>query len=373
MTHNVMLLTGGLGRGGTELSVAALARGLQAETSYRPCLTVLSRSGELGRELREQGIMVEQLEASGRFYEPRRWIRLLRLRRLVSQRMSIVHTFLYDADVYGMMAARLGKPSAIVTTRRAIKSHRPGHLRGYRLTNRFVDRVVANSEAVRRFTVEYEQLDPAKVMTIPNGIDVDRFGSGNREDGRKLLGVPANAQLIAAVGAIRPIKGQDMLLEAVTPLMQADSELFTIVIGQRRGDFAQRLEQRAVERGLGDRFLLPGCQSDVPSVLAAADLFVLPSRSEGMSNALIEAMAAGCPIVATDVGGNAEVLAHGEAGLVVEPKPSAIRAAVETLLRQPQQAGQIATRARDRAEQEYSFATMLRRTVSLYDELLNRE
>ncbi len=368
----VLLVTGRLGPGGTELAVITLARGLARRGRVRPSVAVLADGGRWARELREEGLSVEELGLCGplRSFDGLR--RLNSLRRLIREReIALVHTFLFEADVYGMLAAWLARPRAIVTTRRAIKAHRPHHLRAYRCTNGLVDRIVANSEAVRRFTLDREDLEAGRVICIPNGVDATLFSSGSRARLRARFGISDEALLVGAVGTIKKVKGQDLLLDALTPRLREDPRLRVLFAGDLSRPFGGALRARAAE--FGERVLLPGTLSDVPDLLAALDLFVLPSRSEGMSNALLEAMAAGCAIVATAVGGNKENLDGGRVGrLVPAEEVAALREAVLGLLDDPSERARLGARAARRARCEYSLDRMLGRTEDLYEELLGR-
>ncbi|MCU0230768.1 MAG: glycosyltransferase family 4 protein [Acidobacteria bacterium] len=166
--------------------------------------------------------------------------------------------------------------------------------------------------------------------------------------------------MVGAVGTIKKVKGQTVLFEAMRPLFERHSALRLVLAGE-------------VTRGYG-RVLFPGVIEEVPDLLAALDLFVLPSLSEGMSNALLEAMAAGRPIVATEAGGNGECLGGGNAGLLVPPgDPEALGRALEKLLEAPDRRRELGRRAQTRAQDEYSLGKMLDRTETLYAELLGRD
>ncbi|MBP7148529.1 MAG: glycosyltransferase [Acidobacteria bacterium] len=377
MTVRVLLVTGSLGHGGTELAVVALARGLLARGRVTPHVAVLGEAGELGAELERDGVLVDELRIGGPLRSAAALRKLGMLADIVRQRrIRIVHTFLFDADVYGMLAARRGEPWAIVTTRRALKKGKWLHLLGYRLTNSLVDRIVANSTAVARFTMKKERVSPRKVVVIPNGVDLERFSSGDRFAFRAGLGVGEGETLVGAAGTIKKVKGQAVLLEAMARLFPRFPSLKLLLAGEPTPSYGEDVRRRARELGLSHRVLMPGVipAAQVPDMLAGLDMFVLPSLSEGMSNALLEAMAAGLPIVATAVGGNPECLAQGECGLLVQPNdPGALEVAIEQHLNYPAQARESAARARQRAQDEYSLAGMLEKTERLYAELLERD
>ncbi|RMG46671.1 MAG: glycosyltransferase [Acidobacteria bacterium] len=366
----VLLITGSLGPGGTELSVEALARGLAASGAARPHVALLGEGGTRADRLRAAGVPVTELRLSGRLWRPDNAVRLLRLAGIVRREsIDVVHTFLFDADVYGMLAARLGRPRAVVTTRRAIKRNRPHHIRGYRLTNRFADRIVANSEAVCRFTLERERVPPEKLVVIPNGVDTTRMASGDRAAFRREHGIPPDAVVVGTAGTVKPVKGQAVLVRAMEPLLAEDPRRLLILAGTAAGPYAERIRRQAASGPLAGRVRLAGNVEDIPGLLAALDLFVLPSLSEGMSNALLEAMAAGCAVVATDVGGNRECL--GDTGVLVPAGDAvALREAIEELLGDEERRRHLGRRARERAARHFAIEAMVARTADLYRSLL---
>jgi glycosyltransferase involved in cell wall biosynthesis len=367
----VLLVTGSLGQGGTELTVFRTALGLLGRARFQPAVAVLGDGGPLAQELRDAGIRVHELGIRGRLYGPAGLLGVARLRRVVRiARASIVHTFLFDADFLGSVAARLGG-ARVITTRRAIKRGRAAQLVAYRWTNRLATRIVANSDEVQRFTLLSERAPEAKVLVIPNGIDVACLASGDGRSFRTRLGIPLEATVIGAVGTVKPVKGQDVLFEAVLPLLHDRPGLFVLVAGSADTALGASLRARATQDEVSDRFRLLGAREDVADFLAAVDVFVLPSRSEGMSNALLEAMAAGRSIVATRVGGNAQALAGGQAGRIVPPDdPRALREAVAALLEDPTERTRLGRLASTRAREEYDLPIMLERTERLYRQVL---
>jgi len=375
MTVRVLLITGSLGPGGTELAVMTLARELAARGRVAPRIVTLGHGGAHAETLRASGVPVEELGLSG----GARSIAGLRRLRLIPQmvrheRIRIVHTFLFDADFYGMLAARRGRPWAVVTTRRAIKRGRLLHLLGYRLTNPLVDRIVCNSDAVSRFTLHAEGASRKKVVVIPNGVDTARFERGDGATMRRRLGLRPDDLVVGAVGTIRKVKGQAVLLEAMRPLFERHAALRLVLAGEVTRGYGEELRRQVAQSGLEGRVVMPGVVEEVPELLAALDLFALPSLSEGMSNALLEAMAAGRAIVATEAGGNAECLDGGSAGLLVPPGDAdALGRALERLLDTPDRGREMGRRAFARARDEYSLGKMLDRTETLYAELLGRD
>lgn len=372
MKPRVLFITGSLGLGGTELAVFEMIRALSHRGHVLPQLALITNGGDMANDLRRLGIQVTELGIRGRLYAPRNMTHLFELARLVRrERIDIVHTFLFDADVYGMLAARFGRPSVVITTRRAIKRQKPHHIRAYRLTNRFADRIIANSNAVRTFTIDCEHVDPEKVTVIPNGIDLNRFASGDRRILRNQLSVDEGTILIGVVGTVKRVKGQAILYESLRSALRDLPEIHIVFVGENGTKYALDLNRRILDEGFAGRVHFTGAARNIPDVLAALDLFVMPSLSEGMSNALLEAMAAGKPIVATNVGGNAENLAGGDAGIVVPPgNPEALHGAILSLIQDAQAVQSYGHAAAKRAIQEYGLERLLERHEALYDCLL---
>lgn len=367
-THRLLLLTGSLGPGGTEIAVFRMAIGLSRRGRFLPHVAVLGSAGPMGEDLRHQGIPVDEFHIRGRLYGPGGLSVLFRLLRLLRDRgIELVHTFLFDADVLGAIAGGLYSVP-VITTRRAVKQGRNAQLAAYRWTNRWAKLIVANSEAVGRFTFEVERAPRSKLRVVPNGIETGGFREGNGVAFRKEENVPSSASVIGALGTVKHIKGQDVLFEGLGPVLRERENVYALVAGTSDNPWAKSLCHRIEGTGLASRFRFLGNRPNVADFLAALDVFVLPSRSEGMSNALLEAMASGLPCVATDVGGNSEALAGGAAGTVVPPEsPEGIRRAVLDLLDNPEKRSRLGKAARDRARAEYEFGLMLDRTEQLYD------
>jgi glycosyltransferase involved in cell wall biosynthesis len=208
----------------------------------------------------------------------------------------------------------------------------------------------------------------ARIVTIPNGV---RHAAPERLTLREELRLAPSDRLLVAVGNLYPVKGHQHLIDAMALLSVRHPTLHVAIAG--RGDLAEPLISRARDLGIADRVHLLGLRRDIPSVLAAAEMFVLPSLSEALPLALLEAMFAGHPIVASDVGDVRAVLASGDAGLLVEPgDPQALAAAIDRLLTDPALARAIGERAHQRASSQYDISQMLARYGAIYEDVLMR-
>jgi glycosyltransferase involved in cell wall biosynthesis len=202
----------------------------------------------------------------------------------------------------------------------------------------------------------------SRIRMIPNGV---RFVPPQRVTLREELGLKASARLVVAMGSLYPVKGHEHLIDAFALIADRYPELHIAIGG--RGELEESLISRARLHGLKERVHLLGLRSDVSAVLAAADIFALPSLSEGLPIALLEAMFARCPIVASDVGDVSVALDRGRAGLLVPPAdPASLAAAIAQLLANPDHAHTLGERAEQRARSEYGLSLMVDRYVDVY-------
>jgi glycosyltransferase involved in cell wall biosynthesis len=242
---------------------------------------------------------------------------LLRLRSwLRSRRFEIVHTFFTDANLIGPIAAKLAGVPAVIGGRRNLNHWMsPGFARFQRISNMFVDVLLANSEMVKEVVCRTEGVRASKIEVIYNAIDIERFQRNphTRARLRQEFGFADDHVVIGNVANLRAIKGVPDFLEAAAIVTRSNANCRFIQVGE--GELRQSIEARLDELGMHNTFLLLGRRSDVPDLLSAFDIGVLTSHAEGFSNSILEYMAAGLPVVATDVGGNREAL--GETGIIV--------------------------------------------------------
>ena len=279
-------------------------------------------------------------------------------RWLKRERFDVAVTCLFYADVLGRTLARLAGVPRIVTSLRARNVHYTGWQRWLvRRTMRWADRVVLNSAAVRDFASAEEGAPPDRIVVIPNGIDLAPYSHPiTRLALCAELGLPNEAVLIGSVGRLTRQKGYDLLIEALAQSALTSAHLLLSGAGEE----ADRLTAQARQRGLAERVHLLGYRRDVPRWLGALDLYVQPSRFEGMPNAVLEAMAAGCPIVASAVDGLQELIDDGGQGWLVQPEEaSALAHTIDRALADKPEAHRRAQAAHRRAAEHYHLATMV--------------
>jgi glycosyltransferase involved in cell wall biosynthesis len=283
-----------------------------------------------------------------------------RLRRFWRDtRPDVVQAYFLDSSYFAVPLARLCGVRTVVRVRNNLGYWlTPKHRVLNRLVNRLVDVSLTNSASGRDALVAADGLDPGRVAVIENGVDLDRFPP--------VSAAGATALRVGCVANLRPVKNIDGLMRTAGRVLGR----FPGAVFEVAGDGDQRagLERLHADLGLGDRFVLRGSVADVPGFLRSVGVAVLPSHSEGMSNALLEYMAAGRAVVATDVGANAAVL--GGAGVIVPPGDEpALAAAIGGLLADPALISRLGAAARRRVEAEYSRDAMRRRFEDFYERL----
>jgi glycosyltransferase involved in cell wall biosynthesis len=206
-----------------------------------------------------------------------------------------------------------------------------------------------------------------RITTIRNGVNLERFRRADSAAARAALGLPADARIVGTVGRLVPVKDQATLVDAVAELGRGGVPATLVIAGD--GPERARLEARAAERGVDLRLL--GYRPDVEQVLGALDVFVLSSTSEGLSNTILEAMAAGRPVVATRVGGAEEMIADGVTGVLVPPSDAAsMAAALRRVLAAGDGGAAMGAAARQRVETEFTLAGMMQRYERMYLEVV---
>jgi L-malate glycosyltransferase len=278
--------------------------------------------------------------------------------------VDILYSFLFHPNIVARLAGRRLGRLLVVNGERSM----PGGRNSYRSllrrwTSSMADGHTAVSDAVREAMIEVLGVPPDRVRTIRNGVDVSAIPVTPSP-----LASPSAVRLLA-VGAISPEKSFETLVDALALLGNPEATL--AILGEGPGRSA--LEARIRAAGLAGRVRLPGHETDLRPHLARSDIYVQSSVREGLSNALLAAMAAGLPVVATDVGGTREAVADGETGLLVPPgDPSTLAAAIRRLAASPEEARRMGAGGRRRAETEFPAERELRDAVSWLEELLRR-
>ena len=354
------------GPGGAERMVAQLAGELEAGGCG--CVAFVPARGEgwLGRELTAAGVAVETFRLDRPFSPQLSRDLAAAFRR---HRIDLVHSHEFSMSLYGAWGARrAGIPHVITMHGGRYYAHRLRRRVLLRAAIAASSAVVVVSEGLRTHLTHDLWLRKARITTIPNGV---RFLPTHESTLRAELGLAPEDRAIVSVGNLYAVKGHSVLLDAVARLAGELPRVHIVIAG--RGDLAAALEQQANTAGIRERVHFLGLREDIANVLASADLFVLPSLSEGLPLALLEAMFAARPIVASAVGDVPVALAGGAAGVLVPPGDAvALAEAIGRLLAQPFEARRLGRSAQVRAAAEYGINRMVQRYAELYEQVLTR-
>lgn len=381
-----------LDRGGSAQNTLLTALG-QDRSRFHP-LVVTGLPGEGGRQggleaweenrrrLDSGGVAWVVVQALVREIHPIKDLRCLwRLIRIFrSERPAIVHTHTSKAGTLGRVAAWLAGVPGIVHTPHGHVFY--GHfgpfrsrffLRIERVLARVTTWLIALTEAEREEHLAYGVGRPDRFAVIPSGIDLERFrrfagGVGPRPPG---FDCPPEAIVVGSVGWLTAVKGHRTLIEAIATLKPDHPRLYLVLVGG--GDLRDELRTHATRLGIGEAVQFLGTRTDVPDCVGAMDLYVQPSLNEGMGRALVEAMAAGRPVIASRVGGIPAVVDHRRTGLLVPPGDSgALAAAIEEILRRPGWGKELGAAASTAIGARYGASAMVEAVERVYEQALSQ-
>ena len=362
-----LILVNGFQTGGAERNLVDLIPHLVGAGIHLSICTLSSRrDGHLAAAMAETGVERIDLDCAA-LYDIGALRRLDRL--LCALRPDVLHSQDQHSHILtGLMRMRRSGP-AIVMTRHVIAE--PDGTTRERLRARMTlasmrraaDRVLAVSEAAREHLVGPGRIPPDKVTVVFNGLGVEPFASADRAAARTRLGVDPSAHVAVMVGVMRPGKGHDVLFAALPELLARHPEAVVLLAGD--GPELPRI--RAAAGRFGDAVRVLGGRDDIPDLLAAADALVLPSWSEALPTVLLEAGAAGLPVVATDVGGCPEIVEHGQTGfLIPKGNAGALAERLGFLLSSPDAARRMGERGRARVLSRFSLPRQARETAAVY-------
>jgi glycosyltransferase involved in cell wall biosynthesis/serine acetyltransferase len=372
----VFHMVNSLDMGGSEHQMVEVAL-RQRAAGYHVVVGCLSLKGPLLAVLRQAGVTVVEFNPKGGFFRPSGIYQIVRLTwYLRGHPCDVVQAHDLYSTLLGVPAAWLARVPVILSSRRDLAHwwwytpRRRNFLRHIQSLSTFV---IANSQAVRDFLVHEDGFDPSLIRVVRNGVDFEKFANAVRVREKLFPDLPREAKLIAVVANMNvATKGHLDLIHAAAEVCRDYPETIFLLIGD--GAERPRIESMAGELGLRHSVRFLGRRNDVPLVLACCDLSVLASWAEGLPNSVLEAMAAGLPVVATRVGGTPEIIEDEVSGLLVPPRNShALAQAILRLLRDPNLAQALARAARERAQLQFSFERLLSELDNLYTESRQRK
>jgi glycosyltransferase involved in cell wall biosynthesis len=368
----ILLLSTSMGMGGADQQLLSAAMGLR-DRGHEVRIVSLTPLGEMGARARAAGLATESLDMPRGVADPRGLARLVRIVR--DWRPTVLHSHMLHANLLARAARLFAPVPAVVSTIHNIYEGGRVRMLGYRLTNRLVDHVTIISQAAADRFVR-EGIVPASLLeVVPNGVDTDRYRSvppGVRERLRQSLGLGAEFAWLA-VGRFEAAKDYPNMLRAFARVRKEQPGAVLLLVG--RGSLQAETEALAATLGLEGGVRFVGTREDVPEFMTVADGYVMSSAWEGMPMVLLEAAAAGLPIVATRVGGNQEVIRDGATGFLVPPgDDGALGAAMLRLMALPEtERRAMGARGHDHVRQHYGLGRVVDRYEAVYREVLRRK
>ena len=344
-----------------------------AQTHLAEVISGLSKKNFEAKLVTLEGLGVKRIYG---FSGLRGLFRLVRLMR--QEKFDIVQTYLFSENILGVIAAKLSGIKVVITGRRDTGMLCQGgwpHILAYRVTNCWVSKIICVSEAVRRVVLKKEQVGQDKVEVIYNGININKFEDrrSKMEDRKNLkekLGIKVEDLIVGMIANFSWIKGHKVLLEAAPEIIEAIPNVKFILIGD--GELFESCKLQAAGCRLKDKILFLGKRTDVPELLSIMDVSLNLSYSEGMSNTILESMAAGLPVVATAVDGNPETV-NSETGILIPAgDPRAASKAIVSLLKDEVLRKRLGGRAKEVAQEKFDSKIMIRKMEELYEELLKK-
>ncbi len=377
----ILYIIGSLDLGGAERHLSLVAPRLK-QLGWEPTIYCISRRGVQADVVERAGVAVigPPWDGGSRqtfFGKPlglfASCLKLLKI--LLLERPQIVHFFLPLAYVIGAPLAWLMRVPTLVMSRRSLNLYQAQHpilARLERFLHRRMDAILGNSRAVFDQLVDVEGCARGKVSVIYNGIDIGSIDRA-RATGADGSSAPPGVVLIIVANLI-PYKGHSDLIDALAAVQGQMPEQWTLLCVGRDDGIRSKLEAQVQSLGLTGHIRFLGERTDVESLLKGANIGILCSHQEGFANAILECMAAGLPMVATDVGGNAESVVHAETGLIVPPRnPAALGQAMLSLVSDPAARQRMGQAARKRAEERFSIEQCVEQYDGLYRSLIERK
>ncbi len=369
---HVFFVLDGLATGGAEINVLGLMGALERlGVRCSLCSLTQANDGFLAKRLSELSVRRFDLDVR-RLYDARGWLRFGRI--LTRERADIVHVQDPYGALLGMWAKSVTRLPVIFTRHVMTDEHNSmwDRLRGTTLRTAVrcsSDRVIAVSAAVAKTFSEQSGIPPARFSVVNNGVATPTFDQGTAVRIRQQMGWSPNARIVLMVGVMRPGKGHHLAIEAFAEVKRRVPDAHLVMAG----DGPLRASIEAASEGNRNSISILGEVRNVPELMAASDVLVLPSESEAFPNVLLEAAMCGLPAIATKVGGIPEIIVHQETGLCVPPAdPAALADAIVSVLMDPTLRNKMSDAARVRARNKFSLETQAAATLTIYEDILDK-
>jgi glycosyltransferase involved in cell wall biosynthesis len=356
--RNISQLIGGIDKDKFELYIARLFSVILSENATNQSVSIIDLHGDS-------------------IYTVAGIRNLIFLKRLVHEKnISVIVTYHESSDFYGLALSLICHIPVISSRRDMSFNTRQRHRLAYRLVGRYFDSVIAVSDAVKKEVVARHWFPEKRIATIYNAINVDEYGK--TKDGIALknkIGIDPNHPIVGMVANIRKIKGHQYFIHAASIIHKRNPNVEFLVVGYemiKGSNLTDELKQYAEQIGISQNLHFIGGRKDTRDVISLFDVAVLTSLSEGFSNVILEYMASSKPVVATEVGGNPEIVVQGETGLLVPPAdPDALASAILFILEDKEVALRFGMAGRKRVEERFGLNVMIRNYENLFEQVIN--
>ena len=362
------------GLGGSERNITQLLVGIDKD-KFEICIACFG-SGNLSKYMEEQGFSIVDLKKAG-IYTLSGLRNLAFLQKLVNEsKISLIVTYHESSDFYGLALSMICHIPVISSRRDMGFKTKLHHRVAYKLVGRFFDAVIAVSEAVKKEVIKRHWFPEEKIFTVYNAINTVDYGNAHNGIAlKRKLGIQSESFVVGMVANIRKIKGYLYFLDAARIILGYNRNVQFVMIGYDaiKSDFTtERLERYGKEIGISENLHFLGGKLEIPDLISIFDVAVLASLSEGFSNVILEYMASSKPVVATGVGGNPEIVVHGQTGLLVPPADAeALAGAIRSILEDKEAGLRFGIAGRRRVEERFSLAVMLRNYENLFEQVIN--
>ncbi|MBO6805985.1 glycosyltransferase [Thalassospira sp.] len=380
----VVIVIGSLEKGGCETHLLQVMPNLKS-LGFDVKIFLLSRAGELGQRMESSGVTLVrpwfQVSAIRRYSRVFRVFRILAVSLqfmifVTRNRPEIIHFFLPASYWLAGSLSVLAGLRCRVMSRRSLNQYLSQRKIGQILEKKLhkhMHAILGNSAAIVEQLIHDESVSDSKVGLIYNGVEVYASDDSLRSANREKLSIEADTVVLTTIANLIPYKGHADLIEALNGMSLKDRKWKLLLAGRDDG-IGQQLQASAENFGISENIVFLGNVDDIHGLLELTDIFVLPSHEEGFSNALLEAMAAGKAVIATDVGGNGEAVIHGESGIIVPPRcPSALSRAIAELIADVSKRAELGEAARRRVTDNFTVDKCVASYEDLYRSLLNKK
>ncbi len=366
-------LYGGSG-GGTETHLSYLTRHLDKKIFNIVIVAFDTADSDFVKRMKSTGLKILHVPV-GKYYTPCAFKKIIELSGIIkSMKIDIVQTYHFKSDILGVLAAHMAGVKHVISSKRDIGDRKKKiHFLLNKIVNRFVDSFIVVADKVGEVIIKQENAPVKKIKTIYNGVDVKKFSPvspSEKLEARKKVGLGEDDFVIGMVAVFRPEKNHNVFFEALYKLAPVISKLKAIVVGG--GPLFNYYYEYCQKLKLADRIIFTGATKVVSQYLKTMDVAcLLPGSNEGFSNAILEKMAVGLPVIVTDIGGNAEAVVDGVNGIVVSPNDSnAVARAILKLYKNPSQRKKMGLTSRKRIEDNFSVERMVEHYEKYYKDIL---